>query len=598
MVFLSEMNDSILKSRITYDLKGYLKNKNKSGKYEELKEIVLRYYDFIKQYIIEEITERDLIMQDNKMIRHDLDIESHVDFEKIRQSIYTKSNKGLSFYEKNAKIVMLLNAVEMINIYGIEELKNNQQNIEKEIYYGSFLDRKMKKSDKEIETYNKIGDMYGKESIKYFKDIFLLEERINSLLSYNCTTQEREKLKDILNRLNKIIDSLPKDIILVLQLRIAKIKINEKFCRADNCWMDYPDIDSLKKVKDVLQKKIDKITENHKRVLERNSNRKKSGFELEIEDYNTSMKKINYYQEKLNKILNESQKNDNDVAQIDNKNIFEELKNIYTEYCQINREMLINRLYDKAPSVINSADEYKFMLVHFPTSESAIEKKEKEKEDDDSDGINLANRIMRVLRAKVAKQNNRKYNRKKDRQSVKELYKKSRDLFDFTHRIPVKIQYRSNSLFLQDTEGDENPYQRVLFPMCLTKPTTNISMTAANPGRLKPHRDRKIGYGCLRSSVSPESIYSIDSGFNLHNDVHTFEEDEYPISELNFGTQETMADWTKIKPDYIVVIKETKDFENSDIYMRAKKMSEQTNLPLVIYDQYEITRKQEIELIR
>ena len=199
---------------------------------------------------------------------------------------------------------------------------------------------------------------------------------------------------------------------------------------------------------------------------------------------------------------------------------------------------------------------------------------------------------MRVLRAKISKENNRKYNRKKDRKSVKELYKKSRDLFDFTHRIPVKIQYISNSLFLLDIEGDENPYLED-YIMCLTKPTTNISMTVANPGKLKPHRDRKIGYGCLKSSISPEAIYSIDRAFNLHNDVHGFEEDECPISELSFETQETMVDWTKIKPDYIIVIKETKDFEGSELYMKAKEMSEQANLPLVIYNQYEIDKKKE-----
>ena len=32
--------------------------------------------------------------------------------------------------------------------------------------------------------------------------------------------------------------------------------------------------------------------------------------------------------------------------------------------------------------------------------------------------------------------------------------------------------------------------------------------------------------------------------------------------------------------------------------MKAKEMSEQTKLPLVIYDQYEIDRKKESEMIR
>ena len=597
MFYVSEMDDSFLKSRIDYDRKEYLKNKNNNVDYEELKEIVLRYYNVIKQYIIEENTEKDLVMKDKKMKRHDLDIESHVDFEKIRQSIYTRSNKGLSFFEKRAKTVILLNAIEMIDIYGIEQLNNDQQNVEKEITYGSFLDRKMKKTSNEIEAYNKIGDMYGKESIKYFKDIFLLEERIDSLLSYNCTTQEREKLKNIQDRVNEIINLLPIDVNLVLQLRIAQKRINEKFCPSDNCWMDCPDIDSLKKVKETTQNKIDKITERHKRIiskinLDTNTNLNKSGFEPELDKYNEIMKIIDYYQKKSKQILMESQKNDS--SGIENENICKELKKAYTEYCQINREMLIDRLYDKAPSVINSVDENKFMIVHFPTPESALEGKESSK---DADSINLKNRIMRVLRAKVAKQNNRKYNRKKDRQGVKELYKESRNSFDFKHRIPVKIQYIANSLFMKDTANDENPYEEQFF-MCLTKPTTNISMTAVKPGKLKPHRDRKIGYGCLKSSVSPESIYSIDKAFNLHNDIHIFEEDEYPISELTFETQETMVDWTKIKLDYIIVIKETKDFENSDIYRKAKEISEQTRLPLVVYDQYEIDKKNEIELIR
>ena len=497
------------------------------------------------------------------------------------------------------------------------------------------------------EFFEHLDNMYGKEAIKHFKDIFLLEERVNSLLSLNCTTQEKEKLESILNRVNEIINFLPKDIRVVLQLRIAKKKINENFSQADNCWMDSPDIDSLKKVKDQAQKQIDEITEKHKRILEKNRrllklcidnnielnpdnidrieniikrdlkntekdknlakyferiirqirsgtdiNLNKSGWENEIEKYNSSMNIIDYYQKKLNTIQIESQ--NNNYAIFENEDISKELKNAYEEYWLINREMLISRLHEKAPSVIDSVDENKFMLVHFPTSESAIEGNEVIK---DTDGINLENRIMRVLRAKVAKQHGRKYNRKKDKKDVKELYKKSRNLFDFTHRIPVKNQYMAYRPFLQDINNDENPYKKT-FLMCLTKPTTDISMTATKPGKLKPHRDRKIGYGCFKSSVPPEAIFSIDKGFNLSNDVHIFEEDEYPISELEFGTQETMVDWTKIKPNYIIVIKDTKDFESSDIYMKAKEMSEQTKLPLVIYDQYEIDRKKESEMIR
>ena len=151
MFFLSNVNDEYFQRRIECDMKEYLKDKNiddlhSAKEYEKLKEIVLKYYDSILQYIIEEKSERDLIMFKDNIIRHDLDIESHVDFEKIKYSFYDRSTRGLSMFEKRAKTAILLNALEMINIYGIKQLNDNPQYVKKELHYKTFLYRKNGKS--------------------------------------------------------------------------------------------------------------------------------------------------------------------------------------------------------------------------------------------------------------------------------------------------------------------------------------------------------------------------------------------------------------------------------------------------------------------
>ena len=117
----------------------------------------------------------------------------------------------------------------------------------------------------------------------------------------------------------------------------------------------------------------------------------------------------------------------------------------------------------------------------------------------------------------------------------------------------------------------------------LVKPNTLISMTIARNGKLKTHIDRKIGFGCFKSSITPETIYTINSGYNLLNDKNFFGENQIPISMLS-GIQETMADWNKIKPDYIIFIKTQEDYEETEEYKKACKISKESKLPVVIYD--------------
>lgn len=53
------------------------------------------------------------------------------------------------------------------------------------------------------------------------------------------------------------------------------------------------------------------------------------------------------------------------------------------------------------------------------------------------------------------------------------------------------------------------------------------------------------------------------------------------------NTNETLVDWTHVKPGYILVVKDKKILEQ-DVLSRAEQLAQQNNLPLVVYDSYAI----------
>ena len=53
------------------------------------------------------------------------------------------------------------------------------------------------------------------------------------------------------------------------------------------------------------------------------------------------------------------------------------------------------------------------------------------------------------------------------------------------------------------------------------------------------------------------------------------------------NTNETLVDWTHVKPGYILVVKD-KEILEQDVLSRAEQLAQQNNLPLVVYDSYAI----------
>lgn len=593
------------------------KDKNDITK-NKINDITNEYFEALSTFIMENDDEIDKVMRIEKsnyknnetyIIRHDLDFSRNVNLEKVKQSILNNTSKGLTSFEKRARKLLIIYIKKMIDIYGMENLKNNKSEIKKEIVYGSFSMRIESKSQDNIKINNKIGNLYGQEAIKYINNLLLLEEYTIELFNYSNNPNEKDKLKKILDKIKDIKEKIPTDIIIRQQKNIANRNV---FMMGINGSFDT--IESIKNLKEKMNSDYSKRLELHYRLLkfksiafeclngdpekgyarlkspeEQNSfnrfleriNKKikkgniidfsKSGFETELQRYNEELKKIEYYSQKIYELQARPQK-DIISETLNNENFLAELKEVYTEYSIINKEMLINRLDTVPPEKVDTLDENRLMLIHFiPTPEIFGKEFNTQRIED----FNLDNRIKSVLRLKISIEKGRKYNQKLDKKRIKELYKKTRDQFDYSYRMPVKSQY-----LLADGRT-----------FVITKPTTNISMSTAKYGKMTAHLNRKIGVGILKDDVSPESIYTINIGYNLENDRNIFGYHNLPISCLEKGVNETMVDSKKIRIGYIIVIKDEPEFEKSDFYKKAKEISETYNLPLVVYDQYEIDRK-------
>lgn len=97
------------------------------------------------------------------------------------------------------------------------------------------------------------------------------------------------------------------------------------------------------------------------------------------------------------------------------------------------------------------------------------------------------------------------------------------------------------------------------------------------------------------SSVPINAIKTINRGYNNALDRFSFQQNSTSIPEIlehiqKGGTNETLVDWTQIKPAYIMVVKDTEKM-SEELLKIAEEYSNITGLPIQIYDQYEIERK-------
>lgn len=106
------------------------------GTKEELLKIIMLYSAEIKEYILSNPQIVDVIMQEEDLHRHDLDINDEVAFEQVLDAIFT--NQEVSGFSERAQHVILLEAMNMYNTYGINVLRTNQEQVNKEMTYGIY----------------------------------------------------------------------------------------------------------------------------------------------------------------------------------------------------------------------------------------------------------------------------------------------------------------------------------------------------------------------------------------------------------------------------------------------------------------------------
>jgi len=248
------------------------------------------------------------------------------------------------------------------------------------------------------------------------------------------------------------------------------------------------------------------------------------------------------------------------------------LKQCYSDYEKINREILLARLNNADKKVLDDPSDESLLLLHFIpdfTQTTDIT------QDEFFEKI-VTNSIETYIETKYG----RKYDAEIDSEEASELlmdYLNSRkNPFDLNLRIPLKNRYTNSS-----------------FHDVITKPHTKLSCSIAKIGHLHPHLNRKIAIGF--SPVPINAIKTINRGYNNALDRFSFQQNSTSIPEVlehieKGGTNETLVDWTQIQPAYIMVVKDTEKIPE-ELLKIAEEYSNITGLPIQIYDQYEIERK-------
>lgn len=439
------------------------------GTKEDISVIFQKYQDSIINMILNSDKIKDIIMTEEKIVRHDKEIEETIDFQKIMTNIF-EENATLNHFEKRARTIILLEIAKLINCYGMQELTESQDKISKEIRLGIF-DAKtdvylpIPKLEK-IEKRMNLSEAFGEESIPYIENYELLKQRIQSLREF---TKKPEEMKQI--------DSL------IQKLSTVEILMN---------------------------------------------------------------------------------KQDSGMLTL--------LKQCYSDYERINRELLLARLNNADKKVIDDPNDESFLLLHFIPDFS----QGTDIEQDEFFEEIATDSIEAYIEAKYG----RKYDAKIDSEEASELlmdYLDSRkNPFNLKLRIPLKNRYTNNS-----------------FKDVITKPHTNLSCSIAKIGALHPHLHRKIAIGF--SLVPTNAIKTINRGYNNALDRFSFEQNSVSIPEVlehieKGGTNETLVDWTQIEPTYIMIVKDTEKI-SEELLRIAEEYSNITGLPIQIYDQYEIERK-------
>ncbi len=255
------------------------------------------------------------------------------------------------------------------------------------------------------------------------------------------------------------------------------------------------------------------------------------------------------------------------------KKVVSLIKQCFSDYERINREMIISRIKASKQKVINNPYDNELLLLHFIPDF-------KEGSDLDKSDYFDNEAIDDYLKRYIEEKYDRKYNSEIDEEEVSELlweyFDSRKKTFELSSRFPLKNKYTNDSLY-----------------SVITKPFTNLSCSIGKPGNINSHLNRKIALGI--SIVPINAIKTINTGYNNELDRFSFEKNSVALPEvLNYikkgGTNETLVDWTQVEFSYILVVKETEKLEE-EILKKAEELSSESGLPICVYDSYEMEKQ-------
>ena len=254
------------------------------------------------------------------------------------------------------------------------------------------------------------------------------------------------------------------------------------------------------------------------------------------------------------------------------------LKSLYEKYEYMNK-VIIKYLMSGSISQYISNPTGQLLMLHFIQDEQ-------ENNTDISMNDFLNEEILSASKKKICEITGRPYDEILDKRKLENIllqYNNSRkNPFDFKSRIPLRSKYVG---------------KRSLFST-ITKPMTLLSVSLSTPEYLNSHLDRKIAIGFIPDDIPTDAIISTCSVFNSEKDKYDFKKDSYSIVEImeknkiNTRANETLLDWTKIKPGYIFVIKDKEELD-PEIKKRVKELQQKNNLPVIVYDQYLLNKQKE-----
>ena len=170
----------------------------------ELENVLKQYKDIILQKIFTSAEMKDKIMTEGETIINDKKVEDEIHFAKMLTNVLEKK-AGATQYEENFRTIVLLETAKLINVYGLEQLNEFQEMIEKEIKFG-IMDIKTDPYASEEEKAERLkrielSEKFGEESIEYIENYELLLNRTKTLLENAQSTHEIDALSKIIERM-------------------------------------------------------------------------------------------------------------------------------------------------------------------------------------------------------------------------------------------------------------------------------------------------------------------------------------------------------------------------------------------------------------